>query len=327
MDPSKTIIVTGGAGLIGSNLAAALNARGYHNLVIVDHLNHPGKEKNLKKLRYVDYLDKVDFRTCFTSGKQPPAAAVFHLGACSSTTETNESYLNDNNLAYTQQLCQWSLKNGARFIYASSAATYGDGDQGYRDDESLIPTLQPLNLYGLSKHKFDLWALENRLLDNIAGIKYFNVFGPGESHKGDMRSVVHKAFLQIEETGQLQLFRSHRPDYRDGMQERDFVYVKDAVAMTLFFFDHPEVSGIFNGGTGRTHTWVDLAQAVFAAMNRQPVIEFIDMPLSIRDKYQYYTLADIHKLRAAGYRADFFPLVDAVKDYAQNQLVCPTGNR
>jgi ADP-L-glycero-D-manno-heptose 6-epimerase len=320
MSLTDTIIVTGGAGLIGSNLAAALNARGYKNLVIVDHLNHPGKKRNLSKIEYTDFMDKQDFRKRFTSGKQPTANAVFHLGACSSTTENNAEYLDDNNLAYTRELCQWSLDHQARFIYASSAATYGDGSRGYRDDETDIPNLVPLNLYGLSKQKFDLWALNNQLLDKIVGIKYFNVFGPGEAHKGDMRSVVNKAFNQISETGTLQLFRSHRPDYQDGMQERDFVYVNDAVAITLFFFDNPNVSGIFNAGTGRTHTWLDLAHAVFAALEREPNIEFVDMPLSLREKYQYYTLADIQKLRSAGFEAPFQPLAESVADYAKKRL-------
>lgn len=320
MPATDTLIITGGAGLIGSNLAAALNARGYRDLVIVDHLNHPAKEANLKKLTCTDVIDKQDFRRLFNAGRQPRASAVFHLGACSSTTETDAAYLDDNNLAYTRELCEWSLRQGARFIYASSAATYGDGSHGYHDDEAQIPNLQPLNLYGLSKQKFDLWALENHLLDRIAGIKYFNVFGPGEDHKGDMRSVVNKAFRQIEETGRLELFRSHRPDYRDGMQERDFVYVKDAVAMTLFFLDHPGVSGIFNAGTGRTHTWIDLANAIFASLGREPHIDFIDMPATLRDKYQYFTQADIRKLRAAGFADAFQPLAASVADYARNRL-------
>lgn len=320
MPDTDTLIITGGAGLIGSNLAAALNARGYNNLVIVDHLNHPAKEQNLSQLVYTDFIDKQDFRRLFRANRQPPATAVFHLGACSSTTETNADYLDDNNLAYTRELCQWARSHNARFIYASSAATYGDGSRGYRDNEADIPNLEPLNLYGLSKQKFDLWALDNHLFNQIAGIKYFNVFGPGEDHKGDMRSVVNKAFNQISETGKLQLFRSHRPDYQDGMQERDFVYVRDAVAITLFFFDNPDVSGLFNAGTGRTHTWLDLANAVFAAIGREPNIEFIDMPTALREKYQYFTLADIDKLRSAGFNDAFLPLAESIADYAKKRL-------
>lgn len=320
MSLTKPIIVTGGAGLIGSNIVASLNVRGYQNILIVDHLNHPEKKRNLEKLKFSLFLDKTEFRERFSEGTQAPVDTVFHLGACSSTTETSEAYLNDNNLAYTQELCEWSIRSGARFIYASSAATYGDGSLGYSDDENMIPRLAPLNLYGQSKQNFDLWALENRLFDKIVGIKYFNVFGPGENHKGDMCSVVNKAFLQIQNTGRLTLFRSHRSDYDDGKQERDFVYVKDAAAVTLFFHDHPDISGIFNCGTGQTHTWLDLANAVFKAMQRDPAIDFVDMPESIRDKYQYYTLADIQKLRCAGYRAEFTPLNDAVENYVQNRL-------
>lgn len=317
MDASAPIIVTGGAGLIGSNLVAGLNARGYENLVVVDHLNHSGKESNLSGLKYQAYLDKTDFRRQIAMGQQVPAAVVFHLGACSSTTETDAAYLDDNNLAYTRELCEWSLQHGSRFIYASSAATYGDGSQGYSDDEPLIPHLKPLNLYGLSKQQFDLWALEKGVLDRIAGIKYFNVFGPGEDHKGDMRSVVNKAFRQIAGTGRLQLFKSHRPDYEDGMQERDFVYVADAVAVTLFFMEHPEVSGIFNCGTGTTRTWLDLGRAVFQALGREPAIDFVPMPESMRDKYQYHTLADISKLRRSGYSSAFTSLEEAVSAYAR----------
>ncbi len=319
MSDTRPLIITGGAGLIGSNLAAELNRRGFSNLVIVDHFNHPGKSRNLARLQVAEVLDKTEFRTRFLAGKQTPAAAVFHLGACSSTTETNADYLDDNNLRYTRQLCEWSLRHAARFIYASSAATYGDGAQGYADDEAAISTLKPLNLYGLSKQRFDEWALAEGLFRSIAGIKYFNVYGPGEDHKGDMRSVVNKAFRQIEETGRLQLFKSHRPDYADGQQERDFVYVEDAVAMTLFFFDHPGVSGLFNAGTGRTHTWLDLARAVFAALGREPQIDFVDMPLSLRDKYQYHTLADTRKIRAAGFSQPMTSLQDAIHDYARRR--------
>ncbi len=324
MESSSTpFIVTGGAGLIGSGLVAALNARGCCNVLVVDHLNHPAKKENLARLDIAGFMDKADFRNHIAADRQEGAATVFHLGACSSTTETDEAYLNDNNAAYTRDLCEWSLRHGARFIYASSAATYGDGRLGYRDDEPLIPHLQPLNPYGLSKQKFDLLALEKGWFSRIAGIKYFNVFGPGENHKGDMRSVVNKAFRQIRDSGRLALFRSYRRDYADGRQERDFVYVRDAVAMTLFFHDHPEVSGLFNGGTGIAHTWLDLAQAVFRAMDREPVIDFIDMPPAIRGNYQYHTLADTGKLRRAGFNAPFTPLEDAVLDYVRNLTACP----
>ncbi|MDR2849248.1 MAG: ADP-glyceromanno-heptose 6-epimerase [Verrucomicrobiota bacterium] len=316
----EQFIVTGGAGLIGSNVVAGLNARGIEDILVVDHLNHPGKEKNLAGLRYRRYLDRGAFREAVRAGGAAPAATLFHLGACSSTTETDQAYLDDNNTGCTRELCAWCLANGTRFIYASSAATYGDGELGYADDDALTPRLRPLNLYGWSKQKFDCTALREGWLDRIAGLKYFNVFGPGEGHKGEMRSVIHKAYHQIRETGAFSLFRSHRPDYADGGQVRDFVYVKDAVAVTLFFHDHPEVSGLFNCGTGRARSWVDLLRAIYAAMGREPVITFTDMPAHLRDKYQYFTEADTRKLRAAGCRHDFLPLEDAVADYVRNYL-------
>ncbi len=313
-------VVTGGAGFIGCNLVAALNARGHSNIVIADSLDHPEKEKNLNSLTFDEYLDKKDFRARFLADNEESATTVFHLGACSSTTETDADYLNDNNLLYSRQLCEWSLKHNARFIYASSAATYGDGSLGYSDDDSLTPQLKPLNLYGQSKQDFDMWAMDNGLLSSITGLKYFNVYGPFENHKGDMRSVVNKAYRQILESGSLNLFRSHHPDYDDGKQERDFVYVKDAVAVTLFFHDHPEVSGLFNCGTGQARTWLDLANAVFHAMGREPNISFVDMPLNIRDKYQYHTKADTTKLRSAGFSTSFTSIEEGVLDYVQNYL-------
>lgn len=320
----ERFIVTGGAGLIGSNLVAALNARGIEDILVVDHLNHPGKEKNLGKLRYARYLDREAFRDALRAGQVGPAKALFHLGACSSTTETDQAYLDDNNTGYTRELCEWCLASNTRFIYASSAATYGGGGFGYADDDAMTPRLQPLNLYGWSKQKFDLLALREGWLDKIVGLKYFNVFGPGEDHKGDMRSVVHKAFHQIRETGAFPLFRSHRPDYTDGGQVRDFIYVKDAVAVTLFFLDHPEVSGLFNCGTGTARSWLDLLRAVYAAMGREPALTFVDMPERLRDKYQYFTEADTRKLRAAGCGHAFLPLEEAVADYVRNNLDRPS---
>lgn len=315
------VIVTGGAGFIGRNLVEALNKRGGCDVFIVDDLGHGEKWRNLEGLVFEDVWAIDDFRRNVRSDSLPGIATIFHLGACSATDESDADYLLDNNYRMTRELCEWSLKHGTRFIYASSAATYGNGDQGYSDSDEVTPGLRPLNMYGYSKHMVDLWALRTGRLKSIAGVKYFNVFGPGEDHKGHMRSVINKAVSQIVETGKVQLFRSHRPDYADGEQLRDFVYVKDAVAQTLFYHDHPEVSGLFNAGTGRARSWNDLARAVFAAMGRAPDIEFIEMPASIRDKYQYYTQADMGKARAAGYVREAFSLEDAARDYVRNYLL------
>lgn len=253
------------------------------------------------------------------SGRIPsPVSTLFHLGACSATDEQDADYLLDNNYRTTRELCEWSLGRKVRFIYASSAATYGDGGHGYSDSDENTPKLSPLNMYGYSKHLFDLWALRHRHMNAIAGIKYFNVFGPGEDHKGEMRSVVTKAIAQIAASGSVRLFRSHRPDYADGEQVRDFVYVRDAVEQTLFFHDNPGVCGLFNCGSGRASSWRKLALAVFAALGREPRLEFIDIPQSIREKYQYHTLADTRKIQSAGYTRPFLALEEAVMDYVGN---------
>lgn len=318
---SKRFIVTGGAGFIGCNIVKHLNEKGHTDIIVVDDIgNDRIKAKNLAAINFKKCLGIADFRKQFISGKITGADAVFHMGACSSTTETNEEYLIDNNFLYTRQLCEWSLKHNARFIYASSAATYGDGDLGYSDDDRVTPQLKPLNLYGRSKQMFDLWALENKILDRIVGLKFFNVYGPYEDHKGDMRSVFNKAYDQILKTGELKLFKSYKPGYNDGEQERDFVYVKDAVNVSLFFEDNRNVSGIFNCGTGKARTWVDLAKAVFSAMSRKPAIKFTEMPLEIREKYQYHTQADMTKLRSAGYKEQFTSIEEGAGEYVRDYL-------
>jgi ADP-L-glycero-D-manno-heptose 6-epimerase len=318
------IVVTGGAGFIGSAVVAGLNKRGISDIIIIDRLASDQRWKNLVNLRFADYIDKEEFLEMVAEDVVGFSVdAVFHLGACSSTTETDVSFLIENNYEYTKLLAQWCVDENVRFIYASSAATYGDPGapgQGFIDDEEKLETLKPLNPYGYSKQLFDLWAKQNGLLDKIVGLKYFNVFGPNEYHKADMRSFVLKAFEQINASGKVRLFKSHRPDYKDGEQKRDFLYVKDAVDMTLFFLDNPHTNGIFNLGAGKARTWNDLSKAVFSAMGKSANIEYIDMPDSIRNQYQYFTQADISKLRTAGYKKQITSLEDAIKDYVQHYL-------
>lgn len=320
------IIVTGGAGLIGSAVVNSLNQRGISSILVVDHLGLTEKWRNLVPLKFCDYLEKDAFEQLLdqdglTKRLSAPLQAVIHLGACSSTTERDASYLIKNNFEYSRKLALFAHAQGARFIYASSAATYGNGDLGFSDDETLLPRLRPMNMYGYSKQLFDLWAQQNGLLGEIVGLKYYNVFGPNEQHKGEMRSLVQKAFEQISATGRLQLFRSHRPDYADGDQVRDFVYVKDAAAMTLHFLENREASGIFNVGGGSTASWNRLAKAVFSAMELPVTIDYIDMPESIRTTYQYHTCAETEKIRLSGYTAPTMTLENAVSDYIRNYLM------
>lgn len=315
---SHEIIITGGVGFIGSSIVWRLNQLGHDDILIVDRLDETDKWKNLAPLKFSDYLDADDFIDDLELFKD--AKTVFHMGACSSTTERDSDYLIRNNYQYTKDLAEWSVANDVRFIYASSAATYGDGSAGMNDGCEDLNNLRPLNMYGYSKHLFDQYARRNGLFDRIVGLKYFNVFGPNENHKGDMRSLVNKAYTQITETGKLQLFKSHHPDYADGEFGRDFVYVKDAVEMTLHFMEN-RTGGLFNIGSGKMQTWNELAAAIFAAMDLPSNIEFIEMPEHMRDRYQYRTQADISRLRNAGFDAEVTPLNDAVADYVQNYLM------
>ncbi len=316
------IVITGGAGFIGSAMVWELNRRGYTDIVVVDNLATTTKWRNLVGLSYTRYVHKDEFLTRLGSLAQDgPVEAVIHMGACSSTTEADCDYLMRNNLEYSKSMFRLAREHGARFIYASSAATYGDGGQGFDDADEVMPTLRPLNMYGYSKHLFDLWLARKNALDQVAGLKFFNVFGPNEYHKDDMKSVICKAFSQISDTGRLKLFRSYRPDYADGEQRRDFVYIKDCVRVMDWLLKHPDVGGIFNVGTGQARTWNDLARAVFAAMGREPQIDYVDMPETIRDKYQYYTCADLSKLQGRSCDAAFRPLEDGVTDYVQNYLM------
>ena len=317
------ILITGGAGFIGSALVWELNRRGCENIVVCDRLSTDEKWKNLVPLRFADYIDGNDL---LQAVQHSPAKLgrfdhVLHLGACSATTERDADYLMRNNYEFTKQLCQWSLANQTRFVYASSAATYGDGAHGMNDQDPDIHKLRPLNMYGYSKHLFDLHAKREGWLPSIVGLKYFNVYGPNEDHKADMRSLVHKACGQILATGKVQLFKSHRPDYKHGEQMRDFLYVKDAIRMTLHLAETPSAGGLFNLGSGKAHTWIELATAIFTALGKEPVIEFIDMPEHLQSKYQYYTCANIAKLRASGFTQDITALTEAVRDYVQGYLV------
>jgi ADP-L-glycero-D-manno-heptose 6-epimerase len=314
----EMIIVTGGAGFIGSAVVWRLNQLGHDNILIVDRMDESDKWKNLASLKFADYIDADDFISELTPYYE--AKAIFHLGACSSTTETNADYMFRNNYEYTKELADFALWNKIRFVYASSAATYGDGSAGMDDGTEGLDKLRPLNVYGYSKHLFDKFAAKNGMFDRVVGLKYFNVFGPNEDHKGDMRSLVSKAYDQIKSTGKLQLFKSAHPDYADGEFGRDFIYVKDAVDMTLHFLEN-DASGLFNAGSGQTHTWNALADAIFNALDLPRNVEYVDMPEHLRDRYQYHTQADIDRLRKAGYGAEVTTLHAAAADYIQNYLV------
>jgi ADP-L-glycero-D-manno-heptose 6-epimerase len=303
-------------------LVRELNRRGCLNVVIADFPAEGEKHRNLEGLRYRDSVEPGALLSKLSAGSLGMFDLAFHLGACSSTTEMNEEYLRENNFEYSRKLAEWALRAGVRFVYASSAATYGDGSAGMDDkDPRQLERLQPLNPYGKSKHSMDLHAWRQGWLDRIVGLKYFNVFGPNENHKGDMRSVVCKSYGQVLETGVIRLFKSYRPEYGDGEQRRDFHYVKDAVSMTLHLAANPTANGIFNIGSGKAHSWNELALAVFAALGREPRIQYIEMPESIRDKYQYFTRADIQKLLSTGYGQPITPLKEAVRDYVVNHLM------
>lgn len=316
------IVVTGGAGFIGSAIVWKLNQLGKTNIIVVDELGKNEKWKNLVGLKYRDFVNKLEFIEQVLDDVVPyNIEAIIHMGANSSTTEKDADHLLDNNFNYTKELSKYCVEKNIRFIYASSAATYGDGSLGFDDDESKLELLRPLNMYGYSKHLFDLWAKTNHISDRIAGIKYFNVYGPNEYHKGDMRSVVHKAFEQIRDTGKVCLFKSLNPKYKDGEQMRDFVYVKDAVDMTLYFLDNPNINGIFNAGAGKARTWNDLVTALFNAVGKPVNIEYIDLPAQLKEKYQYFTEANLIKIKDAGYNQTITSLEDGIYDYVKNYLL------
>ena len=315
------IVVTGGAGMIGSAFVWHCNQQGVTDILIVDQLRNSDKWKNLVALRYHDYMEKSVFLAHVNADDLPySVSAVIHMGACSATTETDGDYLMANNYTYTKTLAAWCVAGNRRFIYASSAATYGDGAAGFVDDESQLHTLRPINRYGYSKHLFDLHARDNGWLDRIVGLKFFNVFGPHEYHKGGMRSVVCKAVPDIASTGTLTLFKSHRPDYADGEQCRDFIYVKDCVAVMYELMCRPDIGGIFNLGTGRARSWNALAAAMYTALKKPNVVSYIDMPSPLQAQYQYYTQADMTKLNAK-IAFETRPVEAAVQDYVHHYLL------
>ena len=316
------IVVTGGAGFIGSALVWRLNQLGKKNIIIVDRLGSDERWKNLVPLAYADYFDKGEFIDKIVNDEiEFEIEAIIHMGANSATTEKDADHLMENNYKYTQALAKYALEKDIRFIYASSAATYGDGSLGFEDDNENCLKLHPLNMYGYSKNIFDVYAYNNGMLNNIVGIKYFNVYGPNESHKGDMRSVVHKAFEQVRDFGKVNLFKSLHPDYKDGEQKRDFVYVKDAVEMTLFFLEHKDKNGLYNVGGGTARTWNALVTALFNAVGKPVNVEYVDMPEHLAEKYQYFTEANLGKIKKAGYLNPLYTLEDGVTDYVKNYLL------
>ncbi|MBL7072984.1 MAG: ADP-glyceromanno-heptose 6-epimerase [Candidatus Omnitrophica bacterium] len=311
------IILTGGAGFIGSCFLKKLNDEGISDIIVVDHLDETEKWRNLTGKKFRDYVQKDEFLSKIKTSKFPKPDHVVHMGAASSTTLTDSDYYMKNNYEYSKVLAEWTLRSKSKFLYASSAATYGDGGFGYSDSDENTRRQKPLNMYGYSKQLFDLWVLDNGLIGSVTGLKFFNVFGPNEYHKENMRSVICKAFPKMRDVGKIELFKSYRSDYADGEQKRDFIYVKDAVEVMYGFFKSPEKTGIFNLGTGFARSWNDLARAMFAALNKKPVIEYIEMPVSLREKYQYFTQADMTKLREAGFDLKFQSLEDSVKDYVK----------
>lgn len=321
----KNVVVTGGAGFIGSAFIWKLNQMGIEEILVVDNLASTQKWKNLANIKFFDYVHKDVFLDILDNATLPfekGETAIVHLGACSSTTETDADYLIENNLSYSQQLANYAVQNNLRFIYASSAATYGNGEKGFSDNDNHTSQYLPINMYGYSKHLFDTWLLKMGIHKNIVGLKFFNVFGPNEYHKGNMASVVFKAYHQILETGSVDLFKSHHASYQDGEQKRDFIYIKDVVDVMYELLINDNISGIFNLGSGQANTWNRLMTAVFAAMDKPVKINYIDMPKELHNSYQYFTQANMDKLKAKmNGRFSVNSLEDNVRDYVQNYLM------
>lgn len=314
-------IVTGGAGMIGSAILWKLNSVGITDIIVVDNLASSEKWKNLVNRQFEEYIPRDAFLERMLSDALPrDVKGIFHMGACSATTERDIDFLFRNNLEYTKSLVRYARRKGIRLINASSAATYGNGSHGFSDDPERLESLKPLNGYGYSKHLLDLWAKRKEAQAFFVSLKFFNVYGPNEYHKGDMRSVAVKAFTQISETGKISLFASDNPDYGDGGQMRDFVYVKDCVETMWWLMENPSVNGVFNLGTGKARTWNDMARALFAAMGKEVNIEYVPLPEQLRGKYQYFTQADMSRLAATGCPMPRHSLEDGIADYVANYL-------
>ena len=315
------IVVTGGAGFIGCNFVEKLNSQGIDKILIVDDLGSNDKWKNLRDKSFADYIHKDAFLEKLTTGKfEKEIDGIVHLGACSSTTERDAEYLMRNNYQYSKSLASWALERDVRFVYASSAATYGLGENGFSDAHEAVAGLKPLNMYGYSKQLFDLWTIKSGAIKDILGVKFFNVYGPNEHHKEEMRSVACKAYEQIRDNGSISLFKSYNSKYRDGEQKRDFIYVKDCAEVLLQFLTSQNLTGIFNLGTSQARSFNSLAKAVFSAMGKPVKINYIDMPEEIRPNYQYFTEADMSKLETFSDKLEFTSLEDGVRDYVENHL-------
>jgi ADP-L-glycero-D-manno-heptose 6-epimerase len=315
------IIVTGAAGFIGSCLVKKLNEEGFKDIVLVDDFSNPEKDKNLEGKEYSAKIDRNDFSEWLNSNHRY-VQFIFHIGARTNTTEFDKKIFDKLNVNYSKDIWNKCVEFGLPLIYASSAATYGGGEQGYSDAHEKVESLKPLNPYGESKHEFDKWVLKQDKKPYFwVGLKFFNVYGPNEYHKGRMASVISHAFNQINKNGFLNLFRSHNPNYQDGKQIRDFIYVKDLVNVCYFLMHHRKDSGIYNLGSGKARTFLDLAENTFHAMNKKADIRFVDTPADIRDKYQYFTEADMTKLKSIGYTLPFHSLEEGVDDYVKNYLI------
>ena len=317
------IVVTGGAGFIGSSIVWALNQRGKDNILIVDHLGKDNdKWRNLVPLRYIEYLERDSFIECVENDSLPDnISCIIHFGACSRTTESDNTYLVKNNFKYTEAIAAYCLDKHIRLIYASSASTYGNCESDFKDSVDDLENLRPINMFGYSKHMFDLWVKRNDVFDDMVGLKFSNVYGPNEYHKGPMKSVVLSAYEQIRDSHKVELFKSDNDDYKDGEQMRDFIYIKDVVDIVLHFLDHPEINGIYNAGSGKARTWNDLAKAVFKAMGKEINIDYIDMPDNLRAKYQHFTELNMKKLEKTGFNTKFRSMEKNVLDYIQNYLL------